>query len=152
MQKDGCRWSIIYTLNGITLLLLAVNGILQMMGAMMLVARILGGCCCCLLSCTNFAAIIVTGVFRFNWIGSVAALSNVGSEYSGGEWSIDNCTPPPNSDDNWTSGGKCPPLTGRTYAEEADWIIGLWVIQMVWCYCGGCIISSIQKPPAAPSM
>ena len=43
----------------------------------------LGGCCGCLLGCTNIAAIVVTGVFRFNTMGQLAAISTVGTKYDG---------------------------------------------------------------------
>ena len=107
-RDDGCQWSVIYTLNCITLLLFALNSILQMIGAKYAIARMCGLCCCLCLSCANFAAIIVTGVYRFNTIGKLVALSNVSSEYDGGKFTLNSA-----------------PVEGRTYVDEGKWIIGL---------------------------
>ena len=64
--EDGCRWSVIYTLNGITLILISFNMILYVVGAMKMTFRLVASLCGCCLCCVNFAAIIVTGVFRLN--------------------------------------------------------------------------------------
>jgi len=81
--KQGSRWSIIYTFCGITLILIAVNSLLLAFGAWNFHSRMIGGCCGFCLACVNFAAIIVTGVFRFNTMGKWSAISLVGSKYSG---------------------------------------------------------------------
>ena len=46
-------------------------------------SRIIGSCCSVLLCCSNIAAIVLTGVFRYNLMGKYAALSLVGANYSG---------------------------------------------------------------------
>ena len=67
--KQGCRWSIIYQFCGWTMLLVSINSILAFVGTWQHHVRALSGCCGTLLCCVNFAAIITTGVFRFNSVG-----------------------------------------------------------------------------------
>ena len=71
----GCRWSVIFELCGITLLMIMINSIIQGVGAFSIHFRGLGSCLGCLLCCTNFAAIVTTAIFRFNAYGSLAAES-----------------------------------------------------------------------------
>ena len=74
-RKLGNRWSIIYEFCGFTLMLLAVNGLAQAIGAYNFHARAIAACCGCLLGCVNFSAIITTCVFRFNIMGRYSTLS-----------------------------------------------------------------------------
>ena len=80
-RELGNRWSIIYEFCGFTLMLLAVNGIAQAIGAYSFHARAIAACCGCLLGCVNFAAIITTCVFRFNIMGRYSTLSLMPSQY-----------------------------------------------------------------------
>ena len=77
----GCRWSVIYNLNGVTMLLIAANTILLTVGVWSFHARALGACCSSALCCLNVACIITTAVFRFNTWGSLAALSTMNVKY-----------------------------------------------------------------------
>jgi len=87
-MQDGCRWSVIYALSSVTLLLIALNAVLMTLGAWNYFARAISGCLCCLLSMVNLAAIIVTATFRFNTVGKLAALSLTPSKFSGEPFSI----------------------------------------------------------------
>ena len=78
---DGCRWSTIYILCGLTMLLIAVNAVVQLVGTVNYYARAISSCCASCLTCLNIAAIITTAVFRFNTIGKWAALSLTPSKY-----------------------------------------------------------------------
>ena len=62
----GNRWSIVFALCGITLLLLAANSLLMAVGAYNVHARALASCCMGCLGCVNIAAIITAAVFRWN--------------------------------------------------------------------------------------
>ena len=104
----GSKWSIIYSLNGSTLLLVALNMILNIFGAFLFWPRIIGGVCNCFLSCVHFAAIIATAVFRFRLYGQLCALSQ-GPAY------IDE-------NNNLT--------TERTFETDGQMISGLWISQL----------------------
>ena len=109
---NGNRWSVVYALCGLTMLLLAVNSALMILGAWSFHARGLAACCGSLCSCLNLAAIITTGVFRYNTWGSFSALCTGPTKYD-----ADN----PNHVNDDT-----------TYATDAAVITGLWICQMVF--------------------
>ena len=118
----GCRWSIIYKMSGITMALYASFDLIMCLGTWQLHMRAIGGCCLCLIGCVNIAAIIVTGVFRLNMVGELAALSLTPSKYSGkpfdntkGTMIVSNL-----SDD-------------RTYNSDGKLIFILFICQMVFC-------------------
>ena len=75
----GCRWSVLYKFCGILLILIAFNNVFQALGAYNFKSRQIASCCSCCLCCVHLAAIITTGVFRFNTWGSLAALSETGN-------------------------------------------------------------------------
>ena len=80
LQK-GCRWSIIYQLNGGTMIIIAVNILLLVGGVWNFHLRAMGACCASALCCVNLAAIITTTIFRFNTFGKLAALSTLPTKY-----------------------------------------------------------------------
>ena len=80
-MHNGCRWSTIYILCGITMLLIACNAGLQLLGTWNYHARAVSSCCASLLTCLNIAAIVTTAVFRFNTVGKWAALSLTASKF-----------------------------------------------------------------------
>ena len=71
----GSKWSIIYSLNGATFLLISLNSIIGVFGVWYFWPRVIGFVCNCCLTCVLFAAIIVTGVFRYRNQGKLCALS-----------------------------------------------------------------------------
>ena len=79
--EHGNRFSVIYALAGTTMLLLAANSALMVLGAWSFHARGLAGCCGSLCCCLNLASIITTGVFRFNHWGKLSMLCEGGSKY-----------------------------------------------------------------------
>ena len=121
----GNRFSIIYALCGTTMLLLAANSALMILGAWSFHARGLAGCCGSLCCCLNFAAIITTGVFRYNNWGQLSALcENCPSKYSdSGEDSSD-----------------------RTVSGDAALITGLWICQMIFLCTNCCHMGHAAKP------
>ena len=74
-QRKGSRFSIIYSLCGFTFGLLALSNFCLILGAWSLYARIIGLCGACWCGCANIAALVTTGVFRYNTMGKLAALS-----------------------------------------------------------------------------
>lgn len=134
--SKGCRWSVIYKLCGVTLLLIAANSFLQCCGATSHVFRGLSSCCGSLLCCTNFAAIITTAVFRFNAFGMLAAESLVPTEYNGDSFQM--------TGSRYTE--FTVPTGGKTYHEVGKWIIGLWVFQILFCCCHCGMMGDQHKP------
>ena len=126
--QDGNRWSVIYSLCGVTILLLAANSALMFFGAWSFHARGLAACCGSLCCCLNLAAIILTGIFRYRTFGQFTALCDGGSKYVD---SLDTL-----SDE-------------RTYAGDALLITILWVCQMVFCLTSCCHLTYSGKPSQA---
>ena len=79
--KNGCRWSIIFKLCGVTTIMIAVNFILVIVGAYEAHSRICGICCNLVLGCLSMAAIITAMVFRYDKIGELASISYAAAEY-----------------------------------------------------------------------
>ena len=77
--KDGCRWSTIYVFFFTITLLFTFNSAVLISGAYHARFRMIGNCCFGIINCLNLAAIIVTGVFRFNTMGQLAAISTAKS-------------------------------------------------------------------------
>ena len=80
-QTEGTRWTMVLLFNGITLLLLCFAFVLIAIGSRVFFTRVLGSCLSCWLGCVHFASIIITGIFRFNLKGQLAALCEAGSYY-----------------------------------------------------------------------
>ena len=123
---NGNRWSVVYALCGITMLLLAVNSALMILGAWSFHARGLAACCGSLCCCLNLSAIITTGVFRYNTWGNFSALCTGASKYDDMD-AVDL-----NSD--------------RTYESDAAVITGLWICQMIFCLTNCCHTGYAGKP------
>ena len=126
---DGNRFSVIYAFCGVTMLLLAANSALMIIGAWSFHARGLAGCCGSLCCCLNFAAIITTGVFRYNDWGQLSAL-------------CENC--PSKYDD--MIGINFYFSNDRTVAGDAALITGLWICQMIFCCTNCCHTGYAAKP------
>ena len=126
---DGNRFSVIYAFCGVTMLLLAANSALMIIGAWSFHARGLAGCCGSLCCCLNFAAIITTGVFRYNDWGQLSAL-------------CENC--PSKYDD--MIGINFYFSNDRTVAGDAAIITGLWICQMIFCCTNCCHTGYAAKP------
>jgi len=116
--------------------LYAVFDLIMCVGTWQLHLRAFGGCCLCIIGCVNIAAIIVSGVFRFNQMGQLAALSETPSKYSGqpfdntkGTMIVSNM-----SDD-------------QTYSGDAQIILILFVCQIVFCCSQCCVMGYLAKPP-----
>ena len=107
------------------MLLLAANSALMILGAWSFHARGLAGCCGSLCCCLNFAAIITTGVFRYNNWGQLSALCDGDSKYDSDSNSL-------NSD--------------RTVSGDAALITGLWICQMIFCLTSCCHTGYAAKP------
>ena len=113
--NQGNRFSKIYVFGGTTMMLLAFNSVLMLLGAWFMHARLIAGCCGCLCCCLNLACIITTAVFRFNSWGKLSTL----------------CDGPAKYDDSDTLSDD------RTVSGDASIIVGLWVAMMIFC-CTNC--------------
>ena len=105
-QQKGTRFSVIYSLCGITMALLSVSNCCLILGAWSLYARMAGLCFACCLGCVNVAAIVTTGVFRYNTMGKLAAISLAPSKY----------------DDSSTASLYFTDPNGRVYKDDANLI------------------------------
>jgi hypothetical protein len=77
----GNRFSKIYAFSGVTMILLALNSFCMLFGSCSYHVRGLTTICGALFSILNLAAIITTGVFRFNSWGKLSALCQGPSLY-----------------------------------------------------------------------
>ena len=125
---EGNRWSIVYALCCSTMLLLAVNSGLMVIGAWSLHARGLAACCGSVCCCLNVAAIVTTGVFRYNTWGLLSALCDGPNKYEGEE------------------NGQLTISDDRTYSGDATLITALWICQMVFCCTSCCHMGYSGKP------
>ena len=125
-KQQGCRWTVIYGFAGVILLLQAANAVALLLGVWVFKARLVGICCACVMSCINFAAIIITGVFRFNSMGRLAALSRRATQFDSSISAEDYYL-----SDSWT------------YEKEAKLILWLWLCQVGFCFL--CCAVSAQR-------
>ena len=126
---NGSRWSKVWNFNSIIVLGLALCNLLLMIGAFQFHTRAVGSCLLCCFSCTHLAAIVMTGVFRFNTEGKLAALSTlpvkyVTTNYSKGQVILDS---------------------NRTYESDGNVILGLWIGALCQC-CFGCCLGNLMVP------
>ena len=121
--------------------LYAAFDLLMCIGTWQLHLRAVGGCCLLLIGCVNIAAIIVTGVFRMNDVGTLAAMSLTPSKYSGEPFDI-------------TSGSIIVSNMSddRTYSSDGQFIFILWIFQMVFCCSQCCVMGYLAKPPNAQAL
>jgi hypothetical protein len=77
----GNRFSKIYAFSGVTMILLALNSFCMLFSSCSYHVRGLTTICGALFSILNLAAIITTGVFRFNSWGKLSALCQGPSLY-----------------------------------------------------------------------
>ena len=75
----------------------------------------------------NFGVVIVTSVFRFNTVGKLAALSLAGSTYE-------------------VNDGKASISTERTYADDGELILRLWIISLI-CVIAQCLLACYAAAP-----
>lgn len=133
----GCRWSKIYLLNGVTKLIIAFNCILSIIGIWSFPIRALASCCGTLICCLTTAAIITTGVFRFNTWGKLAALNLGSTKYSGGNFNITDTAIEIPVDDS------------RTYSSDGEMILITWIFMMVLCLASCFNLGFASRPPVA---
>ena len=139
----GCNWSTVYILNGITGLLIAMNMIFAMVGTKMYQFRVISSCCGTLLCCLSTAAIITTGVFRFNTRGALAALSLTPSKYVGGDITIQQ----------FFDGSDIQNIQivsdDRTYSTDGSMILITWIFMILFC-CTSCCHGGYAQKPSVP--
>ena len=116
--KRGIRWSVVYELNAVLMILLTIQAAVQLVGVWHLRTKVCAVCTGCSLCCFQLVVIIITGVYRFNTKGTLAALSQTGSMYKAE-------SPPAGAE--FLS-------TERNYAIDASWITSIWVLQLC-CFC-----------------
>uniref|UniRef100_A0A7S3I0K7 Uncharacterized protein n=1 Tax=Favella ehrenbergii TaxID=182087 RepID=A0A7S3I0K7_9SPIT len=79
----GTEWSVAFTLNGITLILLSLTYLGFALGSHIFMARIVAACANFWLICVHLSAIIVTLVHRFSLKGKLASICQDGSVFEG---------------------------------------------------------------------
>ena len=105
--EAGNRWSTIFVFTGTTLIFVAVVHVVLIIGIISHRSRIIGIIVSTVVSCVHLASIITTGVFRFNTMGKLSALSQMQTDPK---------------DQN-----------SKTYESVATLIVWLWVLQMLLC-------------------
>ena len=108
--KEGTKWSLIYTFNGVVLILLCFSYLLVAFGAFVFHARVIGACLNCWLGFVHFPAILVTAVYRFNSKGRLAADCLDPSSYDGAGKPLS---------DSWT------------FDKDGELITGIWACQLL---------------------
>ena len=73
--EKGIRWSVAYKFCFTICLIYMFASLILIAGAWNYHSRVFGGCTFCCAQCLNLAAIITVGVFRFNALGKLAAVS-----------------------------------------------------------------------------
>ena len=125
---DGCRWSLVYGFCGVTMVLIAANTVLQIIGVWSYILRALGASCGLALCCVNFAALITTAVLRWNTWGRLAALSTLPTKSTGGDFVI-------STDQGYPEVTSRPLSDERDYESDGGLIVGLLVVQTIFCCC-----------------
>lgn len=136
-------------------MLVAGNAGLQLIGVWSYHLRALSACCGSCLNCVVFAAIITTGVFRFNNMGSLAALSKSPSKYADRAFFYDSNTGLiPSVDfgisdisEQSTLSETDPFGKVRQYQDDATAIVWLWTLMMMLCCFNCCTMGYASKPP-----
>ena len=108
----------VYELNAVLMVLLTIQAAVQLVGVWHLRTKVCAVCTGCSLCCFQLVVIIITGVYRFNTKGTLAALSQTGTMYKADH-------PPAGAE--FLS-------TERNYAMDASWITSIWVLQLC-CFC-----------------
>ena len=117
--------------------LVALNAIVNFGGVWSYEARGSGLCCSMCLSCLNIGAIITIGIFRFNTLGKLAALSEGPSKYDR-PFSYDDgvMLTAYLSDDH-------------TFMSDGNLIKWLWICQMIGWTLNCCFKGYFAKLPSA---
>ena len=110
-KQRGLRWSDVYSLNTWLMIVLLLQVVIMTIGIYNFEARMCSCCCGCCYCVFHLTAFIITAVLRFNVKGSLGSISQTSSEFK--EPSLKNGT-------NFYS-------NGRTYENDGDLILGLWV-------------------------
>jgi len=135
---------------------MAGNAGLQLIGVWSYHLRALSACCGSCLNCVVFAAIITTGVFRFNNMGSLAALSLSPSKYEDRAFYYDSTSTYgliliPSVDFGFSNisdlSSTDPFGEVRQYQDDATAIVWLWTLMMMLCCFNCCTMGYASKPP-----
>ena len=114
----GTRWSTSFALLGVAFVLMTVQSVLLALGVWVFPSRFVGLMCqtCC--QCYFFVALIVVTIFRFNPMGSLAALSTMGS-------SVKQIT-----NDDGTKSWAVSDET--TYEQDGQRLFNLWLLSLLF--------------------
>ena len=80
-MRAGIRWSTVYNMNAIVMLLITFQVMIMTIGICKMEARVFSCCCQCCFFIANLATIIVTAVYKFNDKGELASISMAGTKY-----------------------------------------------------------------------
>ena len=98
------------------------------LGVWVFPTRVIGLWCQCLCSCEFFAALITVTIFRFNPKGSLAALSQAGSNYGK------------------DADGNVIVTADITYADDGKMILNLWITCLVFLV-AQCLLACYSAAP-----
>ena len=116
MDGYGSRWSSIYSMNGLLMLLMLLNMCCVCVGAWKATFRMLGALCGSLLCCLHCIVLIIFPVYRLSIRSKLCALSEAPTNYLGKDVE-------PLFDDMWS------------YKKDSALMIALWTFQLLCCCC-----------------
>ena len=114
----GTRWSIGFALLGFAFMLLSVQGVFLTLGVFVFPTRLIGLLCQTLCKCYFYAALICVTIFRFNPMGSLAAISTSGSSVK--EISLEDGTK------QWVISDE------TTYEQDGKMLFNLWLTAVIF--------------------
>ena len=123
----GTRWTTIFLMNAILLLIISVNMIFVAVGAFKPVFRCIGAWSACVICPAHLAIIIVSFIIRFSHSGRACSLSLEATNWPSAD--------PLDSNDFWT------------FKKDAQLILGILIIQISCCCC--CCLTGCA--PISPS-
>merc|ERR1712178_171878 len=130
-------WTVLYKLSGSVSIIIAFNALVLGCGTWVPGARCCGMCLNCCMSCALFASVIVTGAFRYNTIGQLAALSQQPA------WVEDYG----NTEFDW--------LENYTYEHTSKLVTALFSLYFVLCCAkcmhAGCLGHSLKSVDSSPA-
>lgn len=126
----------VFAFCAMTMMLTAINSVITFFGAHSFYLRSISSCCGFILCWVTTACIITVAVFRFNTLGSLAALSKMGTMYNGDDdmflW----------YENSGVFNYYIPTNTDRTFEGDATMIVWCWTLMLIFCCCNYCTMGN----------
>lgn len=140
-NDKGNNWSMVFCFCSMTMMLTAINSVITFFGAHSFYLRSISSCCGFILCWVTTACIITVAVFRFNTLGSLAALSKMGTMFTGGDdmflWEYSSST--------GQTTFYIPTNADRTYEGDAYMIVWCWSLMLIFCCFNYCTMGNTLR-------